>query len=220
MRTLTALSLSLFILLLANNPVTAQQEQSHSLQEDSNALQFRISPNFTLSSFTGATVSYKMHKADDKATRIGIGIATTFQDREFPDRANNPTIENFDLFLNASYTWMNYVDPDAVIKVFYGYGPGLNFAYDKNFDGDDNVEQTVKDRLFGLEALGYAGVEWFFHPSVSIHAEYGAALGLNFERTLNRQEILGTGTVNEDEIKTTTIDLRPTNVLFGISVYF
>ncbi|MFN1833790.1 hypothetical protein AB2B38_000905 [Balneola sp. MJW-20] len=197
----------------------AQDDKKHSLEDEAKALQFRINNNFTLGSFNGANFSYKRHTADDKAHRIGLTLATSSLNREFPDRANNPETEAFNFLLDGSFTWMNYVDPDAVIKLYYGYGPGLRFGYDKDFNGDDNVENTDKDRILGIAALGYAGVEWFFHPSVSIHAEYGAALRLDFERQLQRQE-LGTGNVNEDEVNTTIFSLAPTNVLFGISVYF
>lgn len=196
------------------------QEREHSLGPDANALQFRISPNFTLSSFDGAVVSYKRHITADRARRMGISLSSNFEESDFPDRATNPTTENFDFFIDANYTFMRYIDPDAVIKVFYGYGPGLTFGFDRNKSSDDNQEVINKDRIIGLEGLAYAGVEWFFHPSVSIHAEYGASLGLQFRRQSDRQEILGTGNVNEDEINTTLLNLRSRPVLFGISVYF
>lgn len=196
------------------------QEKEHSLMPDANALQFRISPNFTLSSFDGAVVSYKRHITADRARRMGISLSSNYRETDFPDRATNPTAENFDFFIDANYTFMHYVDPDAVIKVFYGFGPGLTFGFDRNYSADDNQEQTNKERIIGLEGLAYAGVEWFFHPSVSLHAEYGASLALQFRKSTDRQEILATGNVNEDEINDTFLNLGSRPVLFGISVYF
>src|SRR5699024_10398661 len=115
---------------------------------------------------------------------------------------------NLNVYLAASYTWMNYINPENDIKFYYGYGPGINVGYAHTESGDTMIEDVTTTQ-YGIAALGYAGVEWFFHKSMSIHAEYGASLRFKMRKIDGIQE-------TEDKI----FRFGGDGVKLGISAYF
>jgi len=104
---------------------------------------------------------------------------------------------------------MHYTDPGADVKLYYGYGPGFNVLYDKhNPQGDDNSSSNTG---LGLYGIAYTGVEWLFHDSLSLHAEYRASLRFN-RNSHNRDDA--------SDFRDTNIMLRSNGVMFGLSAYF
>jgi len=190
------------------------------LQKGSKALQFQISNNFTLDSFSGSTFSYKRQLSDTQANRIGVSLNNSYDLTDNPNDDRVEEISNLDLNIGIEYTWMNYTNPESEIKFFYGYGPGIDFGFDKFIREETENKRTQKETFYGVAALGYAGVEWFFQNSMSLHAEYRGSIQINYIQTeeLNEFEI--------DEIEevkrshTTRFRLGGNGVRFGISVYF
>lgn len=184
------------------------QNNDHSLAPNSKSLQFGIGQNFTLSSYSGTAFSYKRHTTSFKANRIGLSLNNSFVTSKDPDAEgseNKTTAFN----LNATYTWMNYTDPAADIKFYYGYGPGFGFSYDKENPAGEN--NSISSNGLSLSAVAYTGVEWFFHGSISLHAEYGGSLALS-RLSVNREA--------GNDSRLTTLRLGSNGVMFGISAYF
>jgi len=193
-------------------------DRSSPLAEDSKALQFQISDNFNLNSFSGTLFSYKRHLSEDRANRIGLSLNSQYTIRDFPDNENDREDSAAFINLGIEYTLMHYTNPDSEIKFYYGYGPGVNFGYDRTVLDQTNSKLTARTTLYGISGIGYAGVEWFFHSSMSLHAEYRGSVSLNHRRLKQTTE----SNVNEDtnRINSTSFSLGGDGVRFGLSVYF
>lgn len=183
-------------------------EANNSLSENSRALQFGIGENFRLASFSGSAFSYKRHTAADRANRISLSFDNRFNRASNPDEEDS-AVHRTRLSLNLNYTWMRYTDPGADVKLYYGYGPGFNVLHEKhNPPGDDNSSTNTG---LGLYGIAYTGVEWFFHDSLSLHAEYRASL--MFNRSSHNRD-------SASDFRYTNVMLRSNGVRFGLSAYF
>jgi len=196
----------------------AQQEKSNDnpLATNSKALQFQISDNFNLASFSGSVISYKWQLSENRAKRIGVSLNNQFVTQDFPDADRD---ENT-LFFNTSveYTWLNYTDPTSDIKFYYGYGPVVSFRFNRNETDDENTNSTSRDVWYGAGATGFAGGEWFFHSSMSLHAEYRAGVQVLHQRfSRDIEDSLGDEDINE---YSTIISFGGNGVRFGLSIYF
>lgn len=149
------------------------------------------------------------------ATRIGVSFNGFVREQNLTNQSTDADGMDLGVNLGLSYTWMHYLNPDTEIKFYYGYGPGVNIGYQKGEVEFEGSSVTQKRILFGIAGLGYAGVEWFFHESMSIHAEYGASVRFNYIK--KESESINTANVEEN---TKLIRFGGDGVRFGISVYF
>ena len=193
-------------------------EQPSPLAEGSKALQFQISDNFNLNSFSGTLVSYKRHLSEDRANRIGLSLNSRYTTSDFPDDDNERDDSDTDISLGIEYTRMHYTNPDSEIKFYYGYGTGVNFGYDRSVRDETNLKITDRSALYGISGIGYAGVEWFFHSSMSLHAEYRGAIRLSHRRAKRTTESNSVEDTNRNN--GTSFSLGGDGVRFGLSVYF
>ena len=92
--------------------------------------------------------------------------------------------------MNSEYTRMLDTNPDSEIR--------FNYSYDRG--------------------IGYAGVEWFFHSSMSLHAEYRGAIRLSHRRAKRTTESNSVEDTNRNN--GTSFSLGGNGVRFGLSVYF
>lgn len=188
--------------------VSGDIETENPLTANSRSLQFGIGENFSLNSFTGTAFSYKRHTAQNQANRIGFSLNNSLQSAGDPDVDNSDNVNTL-LSLNATYTWMHYLNSETEVKPYFGYGPGLSFSYNKqNPPGDDN---SITNTGLGLSGVAYTGVEWFFHRSLSLHAEYGVSL--SFTRLSVTRDAA-------NDTSETLLRLGSNGVMFGISAYF
>ncbi|MCH8495123.1 MAG: hypothetical protein LAT57_05760 [Balneolales bacterium] len=194
-------------------------DNSHSLQRGSKALQFEISNNFTLSSFTGSVISYKYHVSDNQARRIGLSLNNSYIERDLPESETEYKNDQLDVSLGVEYTWLNYTQPDSDMKFYYGYGPRINVGYVMRDQVFGERSTDMKRNMLGVAGIGYAGVEWFFKSSMSLHAEYRMSAQVNYYSERNRIEIEGEGT-DSSKNTITTFTLNGDGVRFGLSVYF
>lgn len=198
----------------------AQESNSKALQPGSRALQFQITDDFSLDSFSGTLISYKYQKTNTLATRIGVSLNGQVIGIDVSNSADETSDITWNVNLGMSYTWLHYINPDAEIKFYYGYGPGVTIGYQKSETEVENTNGnprniTLKTKFIGLAGLGYAGVEWFFTESMSLHAEYSAAIRFTFRGT-ERTGVSNAGA----EKNSTLLELGGEGVRFGISVYF
>ena len=215
---LTTLLFVSFLLISSAQGQDPDNESTNPLQTGSRALQFQITDNFTLSSFEGATISYKRHFSEDRATRIGLNLNNRYRSVDYPDIDDQIQNSLLDLNLEINYTWMNYTNPESIIKFFYGYGPGVMLGFERSLQEDVNQKTTRRDISYGISGIGYAGVEWFFHSSMSLHAEYMTAVRLYHRRDKHTTEENGDEETNR--VNRTDIRLQGEGVRFGLSVYF
>lgn len=229
LKTLLLLSLVVFVLI----PVVFAQEtedtESSPLSEDSRAFQFRITDNFNLSSFNGSAFSYKWHKSESSARRFGISFNNRYQHVDDSDiNDNNESTENeseatrLHFNITVNYDWIHYPDTDSEIRFFYGYGPAIGTRLIRNNNETDDRNTSDQTIQGTIGAAGFSGVEWFFHRSMSLHAEYRAGISFTYERFDSETDPSEDSSVIEREQTrdNTTVELRSRGVRFGISVYF
>ena len=215
-----SIGILVLILLFPFSLVIAQHDNANnSLKEGERALQFQVTDNFNISSFTGTTLSYKIQRSQDKAFRLGLGLNTSFENGAEPSTSGEQDITTYGANVDASFTWMNYVNPNADLKFYYGLGPAVNFGYSQDEIKTDQISEEVTETTLGLSALGYTGVEWFFQKSMSIHAEYRAS----FDYRWTNEDIILEGTSGADttsEINNTNYSFGGNGVHLGVSLYF
>lgn len=211
--------LILFISLIPLSAVHAQQDSTaHSLQPGSKALLFQISDNFNLSSFSGTFLSYKRQVTESRARRFGLHLNNYYMWTRLPDTDSRSSDDSLDLGLGFDYTWMHYTDPQADIKFYYGYGPSVDFRIIRRDRKRTDRKSNYRDTYYALSGLAYAGVEWFFHPSMSLHAEYRSSISVTHSRRKSTYE--STNNSITDKARQTTLSLAGNGVRFGMSVYF
>jgi len=231
----------LIVLILNSQFLSAQNSQDsikNSLKKGSWSLQFRISSNFTLSTFDGSNLSAKKHLTSNSAIRFGIGLSGYTTDREgttdLENRSNIFSEEQSDyesLLINLSCYYLYYPHPQRKINMYCGVGPLISFA---NFDDKINRQDLSQDtssietfteenyQYYGVGVLGLIGVEWFLNQQISIHAEYGSSLLYGREEK-EETRVSSVETYEEKYTKKSEenrITFRSNSVQFGVSVYF
>lgn len=207
------------------------------------SLQFRISNNFTLSSFEGALISAKRHLSNNSAIRFGLSLSGSTGDISTDniasriDSLTNDTSNNSsdgelsDISVGATTQIMFYTTSDKKIDFYFGVGPDLSYTrskrdYDLQYIQQDDPIRNGKDtdysRTWTFGLLGSWGVEYFVTQKLSLMAEYGAGLGYysryrESKRTQFIDERTQTTLRTEEENR---FRFYSSNVNFGLSVYF
>jgi hypothetical protein len=207
--------------------------RKNSLQEGTWALQFTIDRDFQLSSFQGATISLKKHRSDGSAWRLGLGLALAFD--RFEEFSLSKSIGKRDTdensqAINIIIQKIVYLDPDASINFFYGYGPKASYSHSNSKRTDTTPPPSIASskreialHSFSAGISGVVGVEWFATESISILAEYGTILAYSTsKRTSTSRSTSESGTTN---ISTTDkvsngFSLSADAVKFSLSAYF
>lgn len=211
-------ALALVIILPFSISRAQNNDESNPLEKGSNAFQFQISDNFTLGSFSGSTISYKRQLTKDHARRIGLSINNSYSWNNYPDSENEEERSELNLNFGISYTWMNYTNPESDIKFYYGYGPGVRTGFGRFVEEQTGLKTINQDSFYAISGIGYAGVEWFFQSSMSLHAEYRAFLQVNHRR--DKITHIYNGNRDTNRSHSTMIILGGNDVKFGLSVYF
>ena len=237
---ITLLAFSSFA--IASNPASSSSER-HSLTEGSRALQFQIGSNFQLSHFQGNVISYKRHRTDHSAWRVGVSLggSLSWSDIENEDirlsdgntvvQEAEQTGRNLEITIRPQL--QRYLPAGRVIRPYFSYGALAGYSYEfsesKAYSGQQESavlrnerENTQHGVSMGVTA-NY-GVEWFATSSISFLAEYGADL---FYRYSNVESVQDTyNVVGEQEMERKSsgtmheLLLSPRSVRFGISAYF
>lgn len=217
-------SIAAIFLFMIFLPVSILQAQDNAdsdpspLQPGSKALLFQISENFSLESFSGSMISYKRQISEDRARRIGLSLFNRYNSVNRPDSDLDHEDSNLNFGVEAIYTWKTYTNPESDIKFYYGYGPGLGFGINRVVREQMGLESVSRNLTVAVEWLGYAGVEWFFHSSMSLHAEYGGSVRFQYRDWKNTVETSGDESISNNYI--TEISAGGDGVRFGLSVYF
>ncbi|WP_421774215.1 hypothetical protein [Gracilimonas sp.] len=173
-----------------------------------------------MSSFSGSVLSYKKQVTNSRAHRLGLSLGSQFRSAELEDDPNERNNTNSNNNLSFSYTWMNYVNPESEIKFYYGFGPGVEAGFQKTEMDEINSKRTNKEYTIGLSALGYTGVEWFLHPSISLHAEYQVSATASYTQTQNINKNKPADNTVKQIVNERAFTFSGNGVRFGLSVYF
>jgi opacity protein-like surface antigen len=208
-------TLTLITLFITSTAAFSQStEQDSQLSENSRALQFGITENFTLSSFQGSVFSYKWHTAADRANRVSLSLSS-----ELNDQAGVGTTQDsqnrINLAVELNLSRIHYANPENDIKFYFGYGPGLDVLYNRVKTTTSQIDGENRQAGIGLSFGGLTGVEWFFHRSMSLHAEYRGSFRYRHFRDRSESDVQPERGANINRLS-----LGGDGVRFGLSVYF
>ena len=216
--------------LLLTVPLSASAQQDSSpIKADARALVFSIDPNFTLGSFEGSTISYKRHRSESAAVRVGLsfsgGYSAFDQDRD----ASNLDQEgdNANAGVSASLYFLRYTRSRTSVHLYYGAGPTFSagrssgdVTTEYGIDGD--VTQAQRFVLVGAGVSGIVGVEWPATDWLSVLAEYGQTVRYSYTHTTNEIDFQNNSDNDNKAFSRSdhTISTGPSGVRFGLSVFF
>ena len=230
---LITLLLLCFLLSLTN----AQTKADSSRVFKTHSLQFRVYDFISLSSFKGNLISYKYHRSDKTAYRVGVGVRVekskdkSSQDYFYTDTTLFDLDLNFKMVtVNFMLEYLKYFNPSADIKIFAGGGPLV--SYGLSTENPDNVSiigeryNYYKKREQDSYEIGLTfsyGVEWLFRKNMGLHAEYGFNITYFHEKYI--RELVGSypgDNIRLDNIteKQNGFRLSDRGALLGLSVYF
>lgn len=217
--------------------VSAQTKTDSSRVFKSNSLQFNVYNFVSLSSFKGSMLSYKYHRSDKTAYRVGVGVRARSWDEEVSrdefyidttmfDEDRDRLIVSIDFVVE----YLRYFSVHKDIKIFAGFGPVASFDINQQnnkkisgsgTDSNSDYKSTIDHYDFGL-SFSY-GLEWFFRKNMSLHAEYGFNLTYfidNYTKTIYTIYTDGSILNVDDSEKRHGIAIADHGALLGLSVYF
>ncbi len=229
------LSISFLIVLynlsFAQNKTEATQKPFHFKKY---AFQFTV-PNFLkFSGFEGSLISMKYHINDHSALRIGVNVnlgssknndqKNSRPDSLYTDNKRNDHSYSFSISLPYLYYW----HPQKAIKFYSGIGPRLSYGYyysktHQQFDAPQQSWKDISDQktaAYGIGLRALAGVEWFFHQSMSLSLEYGALLDYNHSKITSNSESIKQTSVRQERTQTRNYwKFYPKSIFLVLSVY-
>lgn len=242
------LSIGILIFLLINmlfTPLVFAQDttaKSNKIPEGKWALQFEISNNFTLRSFSGSIISFQKMLSTEKAIRVGLSVYSDYsrskdhqQNLPLKDSNNiqktdsNQKVNAGDITVEAGISFIRFKKMIDKVHFFYGYGPGLSFSFQQTHSKVHSYSVLSNDSTYlhsnllsseltpGLEVHGDLGVEWFFRSNMSLLAEYVPRFGIKYDHYYSRN--FDQGTLSKTKHNNLRFNLD-SNVHFGLSVYF
>ncbi|MFH1891142.1 MAG: hypothetical protein ABIK83_00490 [Candidatus Zixiibacteriota bacterium] len=249
-RGLFALIMSLMLLMcssdtcLADEEATADSSLHNSLTAGSKAMQFQIDDNFQLSSFDGATISFKKYSSARSAKRLGLTIFGSLLGRDtyddnlsgIPGRVDTDRSIST-LGLDAQLLFLSYSQVRKSAYFYYGYGPMIGYSLSDNqtesvFIRENLISRvTALDRQYVLSGGGIAiiGVDWFVTDGLSLSAEYGLSLIYRYLDNIYRYDyirrdsetgdIVAQDSSQRDDFERGVL-VQSLPVKFGLSVYF
>ena len=213
MRVINPLGQVLVCLLVLSSiaPPARAERGANTLEEKNWALQFGIKGDLTLGAYESGSVSFKQLLSQRSALRYGVSIHYYY---------SNSNGEYHDMLSELFVLYQRYLDPDAIVKFYWGMGPYLSFGYNYGIRSFyDSYDESIKKR-FGAGWYLLGGVEWFVTDVISIHAEYrGAALYSWYSSRAEKKAPNLDVWVRERDNSSFKFSANE-GVLFGLSVYF
>ena len=212
-------------------------EGDDALMKGAQALQFKIYSHFTLSGFSGSTLSYQRFLKDRFALRIGLTLESVHRNtdesvsyyegeiEEWYDGGADLVYYDHDYSLAAQVLWYSGGPP---VSLYYGGGLRFDYASSRDdhtsyYDSPDGLLvrfRTYEGSSWGLGLTGTVGVQWLVTSFIALHAEYGLSLmyGSGSRSVTSTEE--PSGDEYRESSEWTSPELRSHGVLFGLSVYF
>jgi len=239
------IALSLILIFGIQIKVHSQENVQNELDAKEWSLSFGIDQIFTLKSFQGSTISLSKYISSNEEIRFGFSNSfngktskrnsnyfadDTLYSFEKSDGENNP--KSFSLICQ----YQNHFQKRGNITAYFSTGPSL--SYSSSFSENENTENDFSNTVgksisnsegtnFSIGLMNSLGVEWDFHQSLSVHAEYQIYAGYTWndnksksttERFFPNDDIWKR--VSETKSKDSGWVISNSNLLFGLSVFF
>lgn len=207
----TSIIAALMITVFAAAAAQAQAEQTetvrNSLTGGSWSMQFRISEDFSLSSFEGSTISLKKHFTDKSALRLGVSVSHSdrnnnavnhsqeeeyFQDdrRDTSWTVSETEPGNLDVSdfsqsaAGVSAIYVYYPAPTKKINAYLGLGPAIRYSHRSSHNSRDYP--TAYNRIDSSAYLNRSessdsdNSSWSYGADFVCGAEWFAASNISF----------------------------------------
>ena len=194
----------------------AQDENVNSLQPGAWAVQFRISENFTLSTFAGSILSVKRQFSAHAAVRAGLSLS--FETSDFETSVQDTTLSKDDVNafgFRLELQYLRYTRPQGKLSPFWGVGPLVGYMDSGSKFSSGTTTARQDTRQWDLGMVGSLGVEWFPVSFISVHAEYG--LAFTYSTFRSEQKVDSTQSRVQES---SAWRFQGDGVLFGLSLYF
>ncbi len=213
----------IFSLLVAPTECVAEDPgRADPLQKGAWAIQFGITSDFTLNSFSGGIMSMKRHFSSRSALRGGLSGSLESLDGvsqwSDPDTTASEDTDRDAAGLGIELQYLYYSRPINGLSLYWGTGPSYRTNRDESGYSADGRESRRTRHQWSLGLLNSLGVEWFPAKFVGIHAEYGLALEYVSQSTEDNYLTELGRALRNSELDGWRVDDRP--VRFGVSVYF
>jgi len=197
------------------------------------ALQFAISSNFTLASFSGSNLSVQRQLKENRAMRLGITLTDALSDNnsKYASASSNTVSKslslsnNFNLKITSQYLY--YHRSINNVRPYLGIGPycGATISYSESEKSNDLKKSTEISQSFFLGITPSFGTEIYLNNKISLLAEYGTSLGYIYSISDYTYKIRSSvddpyTITSQTIIKQHKITIQNNAVLFGISVHF
>jgi len=239
-RSLHILFIGLFLLFATSLFAQAPKDslKAGSFHFTKHSLQFSVVDFFRISSFQGATLSYKYHFSDRLALRVGVGLRGSQDNGDFKYERNTDTTsfkydtERNNTNIDITSQLIYYFSPYKQIKVYAGMGPyfliGNSSDEKKNFSTDPTTNysynlRNYKTTHYEIGVSAVYGLEWFFKKNMSLLAEYSSRLSYiirSSERTVFKSSASATDIINSDKSKSSGWGIYSAGAKMGLTVYF
>jgi hypothetical protein len=198
------------------------------------AVQFLVDDNFTLSAYQGQMFSYQRYLTDDKAIRLAAGLFLDYDDKELDVAfANGEEVGTADLsgwdHRGTVKLQMMFYRGRGPLRFFWGAGPRVsytdNHTENVNFNSQGgDVEfafYTYDSDIWELGLQGFSGVEWFINDIFSLHAEYSVTANYIIRDDVEHRIYSHDSDSNRAvETKTKSPQFDSDGVRFGLSAHF
>ncbi len=152
--------------LLAHPTTSAAQDgTSNPLRDGSWAIQFRITDNFSLSTFSGSVISVKRHYSARSALRAGLSLSLSAgsleSERAFQDTTITARGDSDAYSFRVELQYLGYTSPSRKVSPYWGVGPLVGYAYSYSRGSSPGSDLIQERREWTLGLIGSLGAEWF-----------------------------------------------------------
>lgn len=222
--TIFALLSAFYINVLSQTVDTSNLKPKNSLTKGSWSIQFEVGWNLQVQAFEELAISLKRHFSKEHAVRFGVGLRIRATD----DNVNHLYIDSSKSYgtLNQRFysvvitgNYLIYPRPEAVINLYFGFGPRGTYFYRKDEYLSRYLESYVS-KGWSAGINGVVGCEWFAVHYISFFAEYNANaqyLQNDVDRILygDNRTVLETYTTNSKGF-----EFNGNTAKLGLSLYF
>jgi len=218
------------IFLLIMGLISFSTAQEKDFQFGRFALQFEVKDLLKFDYYNGSVLSMKYHFNNNYALRVGIGgrktnstvkedkyVTSSVETDSLTDHLTKTTTLNE---IGLDLTVIRYFFIDQPIKFYIGAGPILNYQLSDNewkypFRNIKKSKNHYTTYVFSLRTI--CGVEWFFHPKMSLNLDYGL-ISSYYHRKTNREQM--EENLSKQKFDSKNWSVQPVELRLGLSLYF
>jgi hypothetical protein len=196
-------------------------------------LQYQIGSDFTLSSFSGTSLSLIKVHSEKNSTRLGItlyGLALSSRGELTGANSMERESDGFNSRVNVSLNALRlrHAELNDKIRPYIGAGLGIPLMYNHSKStgirwdsaGNEIQNSTYRsiDYTVGLSTVGIIGFEWFVRKNMSLSSEYQNSIEFGYQNRIQKSDNQSASSRSENSNWSASIPIG--SVRTSLSVYF